>query len=158
MSNFNLNLPRDIPWRRIAVSDDMIDRKVCDKKFPLRWQSSIALFDYEPDEEDQEHEGMIVSYLKVSCSITGFQPRGDEAGLHHNDAKRDATDSVTGDYLIDPSRWDDARVIQAYKDAIEDYYGCYGAIQLFDFMVAKDGIEPSTQGFSVFNPTILCIS
>lgn len=139
MSSLNMNIPRDIPWKRIAVSNDMIDRKVCDKEFPLRWQTSIALYDYEPEEEDQEHDGMIVSYLKVSCSITGFQPRGDEVGLHHSDARWNVKDGATGDYLIDPSRWDDTRVIQAYKEAIEDYYGCYGAI--LEVSVAPKGSD-----------------
>ena len=81
MSGFNLNLPIDIPWRRIAVTEDMIDRDSGDREFPLRWQSSISVFDYEPEEDYQNYDGMIVSYLKISCSITGFQPRGDELDL-----------------------------------------------------------------------------
>lgn len=128
VSGFNLNLPLDIPWRRIAVSTDMIDPVAGDQSFPLRWQTSIAVFDYQPDDEYQNYEGMLVSYLKVSCSITGFQPRGDEVGLQHSAARVGADRLADGDLLIDRSRWDDSRVIRAYKQAIEDYYGCYGAI------------------------------
>lgn len=128
MSNFKLNLPIDIPWKRICVTEDMIDRNVGDKLFPLRWQTSIAVFEYEPEEEYQNYEDMTVSYLKVACSITGFQPRGDEVGFQNSEAKHSLRDPVTGDYLIDRSRWSDTRVIQAYKDAIGNYYGCYGAI------------------------------
>ena len=40
MSNFKLNLPTDdIPWKRICVTEDMFNRKIDDKRFPLRWQS-----------------------------------------------------------------------------------------------------------------------
>jgi hypothetical protein len=39
MSGFNRNLPLDIPWRRIAVTEDMIDAKAGDRtsfKTPIR--------------------------------------------------------------------------------------------------------------------------
>ncbi len=42
MSNFKLNLPTDVPWKRKCVSQDMIDTTPCDQKLPYRWRSSIA--------------------------------------------------------------------------------------------------------------------
>lgn len=155
MSQFNLNLPLDIPWRRIAVTEDMIDDKVGDRKFPLRWQSSISVFDYQPEDDYQNYEGMIVSYLKVTCSITGFQPRGDEVGLNHSSARIGSDKLEDGDLLIDPARWKDTRVVNAYKKAIDDYYGCYGAI--LEVAVSpkgnRDGFKKSEYPFFIdFEP------
>lgn len=109
----NLSLPVDIPWERECVSGRMIDRNICDREFPYRWRSSVAVFSYEPPEEYQEYEGQIVSYLKVIGTVTGFQPDPEEVGL----AER-RVDS----YWLDPG------LIEDYKDIVSDYYGCYGAI------------------------------
>ncbi len=108
-----LSLPIDVPWRRLCVSDDMIDRKVCDRKFPYRWRSSVAVFAYQPPDEQQAYEGMIVSYLKVACTITGFQMDPQEVGIK--------------DRRVD-SYWNDPAVIENYKEMVSNYYGCYGAI------------------------------
>lgn len=81
MSTFNLRLPLDIPWSRRCVSDDMIDRRTGDSEAPYRWRSSLAIFDYEPPEEYQNYPGVIISYLKVVCSITGYQENPTEIGL-----------------------------------------------------------------------------
>jgi hypothetical protein len=59
----------------------MIDPKVCDRKFPYRWRSSVAVFPYQPAEDQQTYDEMIVSYLKVACTITSFQPNPEEVGL-----------------------------------------------------------------------------
>lgn len=109
----NLSLPVDIPWERECVSGRMIDRNVCDREFPYRWRSSVAVFSYEPPEEYQEYEGQIVSYLKVIGTVTGYQPDPEEVGL----AER----------RVD-SYWSDPGLIENYKDIVSDYYGCYGAI------------------------------
>lgn len=111
MSNFKLNLPTDIPWKRICVSKDMIDPKICDARRPKRWNSSIAIFQYSPEEEYQTTEGMLITYLKVACSITGYQAGPDEIGLH-----RGGFDNF----------WKDSG--ETLKDTIMDYYPCYGAI------------------------------
>lgn len=73
MSITTFSLPVDIPWRRIAFSEDMIDQQACDRNLPLRWRYSIAIFDYQPPDEQQRTDGSLVSYLKVACTITGFQ-------------------------------------------------------------------------------------
>ncbi len=66
-----LPLPVDIPWRRRCVTEDMIDVGDCGRELPPRWQPSIAVFEYEPPESEQIHDDLTVSYLKVTCSITG---------------------------------------------------------------------------------------
>jgi hypothetical protein len=109
----SLSLPIDIPWRRLCVSPDMLDANVCDRQFPYRWRSSIAVFSYVPPDEHQSYQGMALSYLKVVCTITGFQPDPDEVGL--NDRRVD-------------SHWNDPAVIENYKEVVGKYYGCYGAI------------------------------
>lgn len=111
MSNFKLNLPTDIPWKRICVSKDMIDPKICDARRPKRWNSSIAIFQYQPEEEYQTTEGMLITYLKIACSITGYQAGPDEIGLH-----RGGFDNF----------WKENG--EVLKDTIMDYYPCYGAI------------------------------
>jgi hypothetical protein len=117
-----LGLPIDIQWERLCASEDMIDRLVCDRLFPFRWRSSLAVFSYEPPEEDQVYRDMLVSYLKVSCTITGFQSDPVEVGLKHR--------------RLD-SYWNDPEPIANFKEAVSKYYGCYGA--LLEVAVAPAG-------------------
>jgi len=74
MSNFKLSLPTDIPWERICVTEDMIDRVICDSRLPPKWQTSIAVFKYRPDDADQQYPKYWITYLKVTATITGYQP------------------------------------------------------------------------------------
>jgi hypothetical protein len=91
----------------------MIDTKVCDRHFPFRWRSSLVVFSYEPPEDAQTYEGMTVSYLKVACTITGYQPDPEEVGVKNRKIY---------------SSWSDPVVIDNYTDVVNKYYGCYGAI------------------------------
>lgn len=71
-----LNLPINIPWKQIAVSPDMMDDKFCNKLFPFAWRSSMAISVYEPDPDDLPEElcGDRTTYLKITTTITGYQP------------------------------------------------------------------------------------
>ena len=110
MSNFKLNLPTDIPWKRICVTEDMVDKKVCDDRLPSKWQSSLAVFKYKPDDEYQLYPDYDITYLKVTATITGYQPLDDE---------------IQGN--ID---WDgvDVSTIPGLKDLLNSYNPCHGAI------------------------------
>ena len=108
-----LSLPTDIPWERMCVSLDMLDPKVCDSSFPPQWRTSLAIFGYEPPDDQQTYEGMTVSYLKVVCTITGYQVPAKDTGLK--------------DRRIH-SAFFDSTVIVNYKDVMTKYYGCYGAL------------------------------
>lgn len=108
-----LQLPIDIPWKRLCVSLDMLDPTICDRRFPFRWRSSLAVFGYEPPEEYQQYEGMLVSYLKVSYTITGYQPDPEEIGIKNRKIS---------------SYWNDPVVIDNYLDVVAKYYPCYGAL------------------------------
>ncbi len=56
MSRQSLNLPINIPWKQIAVSQDMMDKIFCNKLFPFAWRSSMAISVYEPPPEDLPEE------------------------------------------------------------------------------------------------------
>jgi PASTA domain len=108
-----LSLPVDIPWKRLCVSRDMLDPSVCDRQFPYRWRSSLAVFSYEPPEDQQAYDDMTVSYLKVACTITGYQPDPEEVGL------LDRRPWVA---------WQESEPLADYVEKVSRYYGCYGAI------------------------------
>ncbi len=57
-----------------------VDPKGCDQGAPPRWQTSIAVFRYVPEEEYQVYPGRRIIYYKVSCTITGYQPQSEEIG------------------------------------------------------------------------------
>ena len=80
MSYSDLSLPIDIPWKRIAASSDMIDSQYGDRKFPPKWRSSVSVFYHEPNDLVDTYCDRKVTYLKVACSITGYQP-GREVGI-----------------------------------------------------------------------------
>ena len=69
-----LSLPVDIAWKRLASSQDMMVQAPYGGVLPRRWRSSLSIFGYQPGPEYQIYEGQTVSYLKISASITGFQP------------------------------------------------------------------------------------
>lgn len=71
-----LNVPVNVPWKLIGVSEDMMDVDFCDNQFPLEWRSSLALSVFEPDAADLPEdlcEG-VITFVKVTCTITGYQP------------------------------------------------------------------------------------
>lgn len=73
-----MSLLVDIPWVRWCVSDDTIDKVVCDSERPAKWQSSIAVFRYVPTDDYQIYEDRRITFLKVVCTISGYQAKADE--------------------------------------------------------------------------------
>lgn len=109
-----LSLPVDIPWKKLAASEDMMVRAPASGgAWPRRWRSSIAIFGHQPGDDYQTYDGMTVSYLKVVATVTGFQPDSDEVGIKDRRAYQ---------------AWSDPQVIEEYEKAVTAYYGCYGAI------------------------------
>lgn len=123
MSNFKLTLPTDIPWERLCVTEDMIDRVVCDDRLPAKWKTSLAVFRYGPPDEDQLYPSYRITYLKVTATITGYQPIDKE---------------IQGE--ID---WDDANVssIPGLTDLLNAYHPCHGAI--LQVVVGPHGSRPN---------------
>lgn len=122
MSNFKLNLPTDIPWKRICVTEDMIDRVVCDANLPPKWHSSLAVFKYVPEDEFQLYPDYKITYLKVTATITGYQPLDDE---------------IQGE--ID---WDglNTETREGLTELLTSYYPCNGAI--LQVVVGPKGNNP----------------
>jgi hypothetical protein len=73
MGYSELAIPTDIPWKRLAVSSDMLDSKYGDLYFPRKWDTSIAAFYHEPIETDPAYCNRRITYLKILCTITNFQ-------------------------------------------------------------------------------------
>lgn len=119
MSGQYFNLPKNIPWRQIAVSPDMMDEKFCNKLFPFPWRSSMAISVYEPEELPEELCGDQITYIKVTTSITGYQPTKKEMGLL--------------DHIVGPSgvQFPDfpEEGFRGFIDRIaQDYFACYGVM------------------------------
>ena len=69
----DFSLPTDIAWQgRLAASGDMMDLKMDDATLPPRWKTSLAIF-YADAAETDAYCDRIITYLKVVCTITGFQ-------------------------------------------------------------------------------------
>lgn len=101
--SFALNVPTDIPWRRLCVSEDMTDRLACDKRLPPRWKSSIAIYRYDPDDEYQPYEDLRIAYVKVAVTIAPWAP---EIGA-------DLAAKYVPPQLV---------------DSLQEAYPCYGAL------------------------------
>ncbi len=75
----NLDLPKHIPWQRLAYSPDLIVTSAAgsatsfSNASPHRWMSSISAFGYAvPEAESQEdYPERRIFYVKLSASITG---------------------------------------------------------------------------------------
>jgi hypothetical protein len=129
VGTFKLSLPTDIPWRRLCVSPDMVDPLACDASRPPRWSSSIAVFHFQPAEDDQPFEDELVSYIKVVVTIAPFAP----------DIDVDSAGPVVPEGILDD---------------IEDVFPCFGAVlQVTVAPHQLDGLEPAALPYFIdFEP------
>ena len=102
--------PMQVPWRLIASSPDMMDETYCNKKFPFAFRSSIAIYSYDVDEVElpKQYANQRLTYLKVACSITGYQPNKAETVAGLTSFPNVPTESL--------------------KRIMSEYFGCYGAM------------------------------
>lgn len=116
----SLTPPLDITWTRMAFSRDMIDTNFGDATFGPKWRSSLAVYYYVVPEEEtaDDYPNSRIVYLKLTCSITGFNP---SEGLAN--AKQVAEESGALDDL-QRSTWE---VIAASSWSAK-YWPCLGAI------------------------------
>lgn len=116
----NLPQPEDIQWQPLCVSEDMMDPTFCNKKFPVPWRSSIAISAYEPkkDELPEPFCAGKLTYLKVTVSITGYQPTDEEIEKGYTE-------------------FDNTPVEVGLDEIFETYFGCYGVL-------ANIGIFPNS--------------
>ncbi len=113
MTDYKLNLPPDIPWKRICVTEDMIDSVVCDERLPAKWQTSMAVFKYKPEDMHQVHAQYDITYLKVVATITGYQPLDKE---------------IQGKIDWDGVNVETEITNAILKDLLSTYHPCTGAI------------------------------
>lgn len=109
MSEQTMKLPSHIPWCQIGVTEQMIDKGFGDRRFPAPWRSSMAISAYEPKTEDlpEEINDKRITYLKVTCTITGYQPTPDETDRGYADLDDGTTD---------------------FRMIFEEYLACYGVL------------------------------
>jgi len=114
MATCSLDLPINIPWKLIAASPDMMDTRFCNKLFPFAWRSSLALSVYEPAVEELPEGlcGQRPTYLKLTCSITGYQPSREETG------------QIVANFPDEPT--EDQRA--ALERILSEYFACYGVL------------------------------
>jgi hypothetical protein len=106
--------PVNIPWTLVDSSVDTMDTTYCNKKYPPPFRSSVALSVYEPPEDELPAQISCKSricYMKVSCTITGYQPSNNQAGQ--------VVDMLEPVPEIDPS---------AIQELLRVYMACYGVL------------------------------
>lgn len=106
-------VPEDIPWQWVATSRDMLDQRFCDQAFPPLWRSSLALYAHNPAPEDlpESLDGSRITYLKLTCSITGYQPSDAEV------------EEATTSFFHFPNE-----EAQSLSRLLETYWPCYGVL------------------------------
>ncbi|HEY5955204.1 MAG TPA: hypothetical protein VIV60_01575, partial [Polyangiaceae bacterium] len=106
-----LSLPIDIPWKRLAVSEDMY-AAAPDGPLPAKWHSSLGVFYFNPEPDPTySNPDEITTFLKVVATVSGFQPEGDEID----------TEAITGSAL-------NAIVIENYDKLTNHYYPCLSSL------------------------------
>ncbi len=116
-----LTLPQETSWKLLSVSPDMMDTRFGNKTFPFRWRSSLAISAFEPDPDIASRglcEGRL-TFLKVTATITGYQPSADETRAGFASFPDVPTEDL--------------------QQIIDQYFACYGAL----LTVA---VFPPTQG------------
>jgi len=104
----------DIPWTLIDSSVDLMDTTFCNKKYPPPFRSSVAVYAFEPNPDLLPEEiacSQHLLFLKISCSITGYQPSGEENGQ--------IVKLLSGVPEIDPAQ---------LEQLTRDYLACYGVL------------------------------
>ncbi len=106
-----LSLPVDIPWQRLAVSEDMYAPSI-DAPLPAKWHSSLAVFVFEPppDPATVSNPDEITTFIKLVATVSGFQPQGEEID----------TAALTGSFST--------IVIQNFEKLTSHYFPCLSAL------------------------------
>lgn len=105
-----LNLPVNIPWTQIAVSPDMIDTTFGNRRFPFQWRSSLAIAVHEPGLEELPEEmcEQRITYIKITCTLTGYQPSRAETEIGSVSFPNVPTEQL--------------------NRILEEYFACYGVL------------------------------
>ena len=68
----------DIHWQLLSVSQDMMDTTQGNTRFPFTWRSSLAIYGATPPPEEQIACSQQTLYLKITATISGYQPSKEE--------------------------------------------------------------------------------
>jgi hypothetical protein len=134
-----MNLPVNIPWKLIAASPDMMDTQYRNKLYPFRWRSSLAISIFEPkaDSLPEDYCKDRITYAKVTCSVTGYQPSPEEI--------------ARGEISFPDIPTEELERIFA------EYFACYGV--LLNVAVfpsgAKKELKPVSTDFGTYSPGTL---
>jgi hypothetical protein len=140
MSLQPLTPPQDITWTRMAFSRDMIDMNFGDLDFGPKWRSSLAVSYYlvPPDETADGYPNSRIVYLKLTSSITGYNPSEDLQA-----ARTAAEEAGTLDDL-QRTLWD----VIISSGWAATYWPCLGAImQIAVYPNSADGVAPDDYPF-----------
>jgi hypothetical protein len=107
MGNNSEVFSNDIRWQLLAVSPDMMDTTQGNTNFPFAWRSSLAIYGAVPPTEEQIACEQQTLYLKISATITGYQPSKEE---------------TEQGYVQFPDV-----PIEEMDRIIKEYFACYGA-------------------------------
>jgi hypothetical protein len=129
MAITELSLPVDIPWKRMGVSEDMIDPAAGDLQFPDKWRSSVAVFYHEPSSDDlpPDYCSRKITYLKVVCTITNFQWGTD----YGKGRLQEEGEGLVGDVtVLDKLRdaYGDFYAWEKFSSNVTQSFPCYGAL------------------------------
>ncbi len=142
----SLTPPQDITWTRLGYSRDMIDTNFGDLNFPPKWRTSMTVYSYiVPEEETVDaYPNSRIIYLKLSCSITGYNPNEDLLEALKIAEEQDKLDD------LQRSIWE---VIQS-KGWAEKYWPCLGAImQVAVYPNQRNGVSPDDYPYIIdFEP------
>jgi hypothetical protein len=129
MATSSFSLPVDVPWQLIAASPDMMDTKFCKGGFPPPWRSSLAIYAYEPAPDDLPSQlcNQKITYLKVTCSITGYQPTAEETGQLNPANPLSSPNPVPAHVMFKPDGTLDNTSLP-YGDFADAYFACYGVL------------------------------
>jgi len=120
----NLSPPQDITWKRMAYSRDMVDTNLGDMNFPPKWRTSLTVYYYIVPEEDvaDAYPDSRIVYLKLSCSITGWNPNEELIEINKSTSPDSGDDLQTSIWeQIFASGW------------ASKYWPCHGAIIHYGF-------------------------
>jgi len=90
-----------IPWKVIAASPDMMDVTYNNRRFPYAWRSSLAISIFEPPATELPSTlcGQKIAFVKVTCSLTGYQRAGDETSVTFENEPLEELGRLTTEYL-----------------------------------------------------------
>jgi hypothetical protein len=140
MSLQPLTPPQDITWTRMAFSRDMMDTNFGDLVFGPKWRSSLAVFYYivPPEDTADGYPNSRIVYLKLTSSITGYNPSEDLQA-----ARTAAEEAGTLDDL-QRTLWD----VIISSGWAATYWPCLGAIlQLGVYPNSPEGVAPDDYPF-----------